>query len=246
MSGGMIADVWQGRLSDGTEVVVKSTDYDAQLEAEGLEALGDAGAPVPSVVAVDTDVLVLELVRGEPDWETLGARVATVHRHRGDHFGWHRDNVIGPLPQDNGESDDWGEFYATRRVFAWSDADALPDEVRRRLHRACDGPLQALVDHDAPPSLVHGDLWSGNVVDGAYLIDPAVHHADREFELAFAALFGGIPRAFWNGYEAAWPLDDGWQDRRPALQLYHLLVHVELFGAGYVGQVGRRLDELGW
>ncbi|MDX1619795.1 MAG: fructosamine kinase family protein, partial [Nitriliruptorales bacterium] len=178
--------------------------------------------------------------------ERLGRSLAAVHRTTTDRFGWERDNVIGPLPQSNRWDEDWGRFFAEQRIGPWLDADALPSPARQRLVSACEGPLQSLLDHHPAPSLIHGDLWSGNVVDGAYLIDPAVHYADRELELAFAALFGGIPDAFWRGYEAAWPLPTGWEDRRPALQLYHLLVHVELFGSGYVGQVERRLDRLGW
>jgi fructosamine-3-kinase len=101
------------------------------------------------------------------------------------------------------------------------------------------------LDHDAGPSLVHGDLWSGNIVDGRALIDPAVSFSDREIDLAFATVFGGIPSDFFAGYVEAWPLDPGWERRRPALQLYHLLVHVELFGEGYVPMVTTRLDQLG-
>ena len=96
------------------------------------------------------------------------------------------------------------------------------------------------------PSLVHGDLWAGNVVGGQWLVDPAAQHADRELDLAMAALFGGFPPAFRSGYESVWPLDDGWRDRLPAQQLHHLLVHVALFGGGYVEQVAERLDALGW
>jgi fructosamine-3-kinase len=93
---------------------------------------------------------------------------------------------------------------------------------------------------------VHGDLWSGNIVAGRWLIDPAVHFADRELDLAFAAVFGGIPARMWSAYEESWPLDEGWEARRPALQLYHLLVHVRLFGGGYRAMVADRLDALGW
>ncbi|MDX1657425.1 MAG: fructosamine kinase family protein [Nitriliruptorales bacterium] len=244
LSGGMIADVWRVSLVDGTDVVVKAPRYDARLEGEGLAALEAAGAPVPAVLAAEEDVLVLEFVSGSPDWAELGAQLATVHRTSNDLFGWHRDNVIGPLPQINTRDEEWASFFVENRIRPW--LDALADEPRDRLSAACEGPMQRLLDHEPTPSLVHGDLWSGNVVDGRYLIDPAVHYADREFELAFADLFGGIPATFWAAYEDAWPLDDGWERRRPALQLYHLLVHVELFGSSYVGQVERRLDRLGW
>lgn len=245
LSGGMIADVWAGEVG-GRRVVAKRTGYPAHLEAEGLEVLGAAGASVPEVLAVSDDVLVLEHVEGNGDWAATGRRLATVHRQLGDAFGWPHANVIGPLPQDNTPAEDWPTFYVERRLRPHLDQPALPGDVRDRLAAALDGPARQLLDHGAPPSLVHGDLWSGNVIGGTWLIDPAVHHADREFELAFAALFGGIPRPFWQAYREAWPLDDGWEQRRPALQLYHLLVHVALFGMGYVGAVRSRLDQLGW
>lgn len=246
LGGGSICEVHLVRLEDGRRAVVKRTPYPAEVEADGLAALRAAGAPVPEVLAADTDLLVLEYVRGQPHWGELGERVAELHRVTGPRFGWQRDNLIGPLPQDNTPSEDWATFYAERRIRPHLDAPALPVVVRDRLEAALDGPLQALLDHQPPASLVHGDLWSGNVVDGRWLIDPAVHRADREFELAFAEVFGGFSGAFTAAYETAWPLPDGWRARRPALQLYHLLVHVRLFGAGYVSAVTSRLDALGW
>ncbi|WP_165492040.1 fructosamine kinase family protein [Egibacter rhizosphaerae] len=250
LGGGSICDVWRVELTDGRAAVLKRTPYPAGVEADGLAALAAAGAPVPAVLGVGDDVLVLEEVGagppGEAEWRDLGRALAGMHADTGEAYGWHRDNLIGSLPQANDPDDDWPRFYAERRLRPWLGATALPKELRRRLERALDGPLQDLLATGNPPSLVHGDLWNGNVVDGRWLIDPAVHRADREFELAFADLFGGFPPAFHEGYAETWPLPEGWQRRRPALQLYHLLVHVELFGAGFAGAVGSRLDALGW
>lgn len=230
---------------DGLAVVVKEPPYDATTEAAGLRALGAAGARVPRIIEATSARLVLEEVRGDGDWAACGRRLAAVHRTTGSAFGWERDGVIGPLPMGNDPDQDWPRFYATHRLAPW--IGDLPDPLAHRLRGAIDdGRLQALLDHDVPASLVHGDLWSGNVVGGEWLIDPAVHHADRELDLAMARLFGGFPSAFFAAYEQAWPLDDGWRDRLPALQLFHLLVHVRLFGGGYVGQMGDRLDTLGW
>lgn len=244
MTGGDIAAVWKVELADGHQVIVKATTYDAGLEAEGLDALRRAGGPTPGVVAVDEHVLVIERVSGPADLAALGRELATVHQDLGPSFGWRRDNVIGPLPQANPRTDDWPAFYAAHRLAPY--LDDLPGELATRLGRAADGPLHELLDHDVAPSLVHGDLWNGNIVAGRWLIDPAVHHADRELDLAMLDLFGGIPAELQRGYDEVWPLDDGWAERRPALQLYHLLVHVRLFGSGYVSAVRSRLDALGW
>ncbi|HUH06897.1 MAG TPA: fructosamine kinase family protein [Egibacteraceae bacterium] len=237
--------LWQVDLADGSAAVVKRTPYRAEMEADGLEALRDAGAPVPSVMAVAQHLLVLEHVSGPPDWAGLGATLATVHRRSADRFGWGRANALGPLPQPNPWTDDWAEFYAEQRLRPHVDAPGVPPEARRRLHAGIDGPLAELLG-TPPPSLIHGDLWSGNVVGGRWLIDPAVCYADREHELAFMEVFGGFPPAMFDAYERAWPLSEGWRRRRPALQLYHLLVHVRLFGPGYVPAVISRLDSLGW
>ena len=245
LAGGDVGDVWRIAFAEADPVVVKHPGTDARLEAEGLEALRRAGAPTPDVIAVDRDVLVLEYVAGPGDLEALGRAVATVHRTTADRFGWHHDNVIGPLWQANTWSANWHGFYAARRLAPH--LDALPAVPAGRIRSAIDdGRVEALLDHDAPPSLVHGDLWAGNVVGERWLIDPAVHYADRELDLAMLALFGGVPDTFAQGYDEVWPLDDGWEARRPALQLYHLLVHVRLFGSGYQAAVTSRLHQLGW
>lgn len=243
----MIAEVSLATLADGREVVVKRCPYPPEIEAEGLAALVAAGGPVPGVLAVSDELLVLEHVTGPPDWEGLGRALAALHGEGGASFGWHRDNLIGTLPQENAATGDWPSFWAERRVLVHCDDPAVPRDLAHRLRAACEGLLQDLLaTSGAEPSLVHGDLWSGNVVAGRWLIDPAAHRADREVDLAFADMFGGFPDAFWRAYEEAWPLREGWRERRPALQLHHALVHVRMFGAGYVPAVTSRLDRLGW
>ena len=228
-------------------MAIKHTAYDARLEADGLQRLAQAGAPVPEVLGVDQDELVMEWVSGPSDWEALGSALASLHRTTADAFGYDFDNVIGSLPQSNPWTQSWGEFFAQNRVQVHLNDPAVPAPLRHRLEAASGGLLPALLDEHLPvPSLIHGDLWSGNIVDGSFLIDPAVSFSDREVELAFMAVFGGLPQAMWNGYLDVWPLADGWERRRPALQLHHLLVHVRIFGGGYIRMVEDRLDRLGW
>jgi len=190
-------------------------------------------------------VLILEHVGGRGDPASFGGALAHLHATTGPSFGWDRDNAIGPLTQHNDRADAWPTFVATRRL--GPHLDVLPDALSRRLRAAIDdGRLAGLLDHEPSPSLVHGDLWSGNVIDWRWMIDPAVHHADREVDLAMLDLFGGLPPAFLAGYTEVAPLADGAERRRQALQLVPLLVHVRLFGTGYLAGVEQRLSALGW
>jgi protein-ribulosamine 3-kinase len=233
-------------------------------EVRGLRALSATGAlRVPEVVASGGDGgsewLALEWL--EPGaataetWERLGRGLADLHRHRGDRFGDPAHNYIGSLPQANTPSSDWPAFWAERRLEpqlrAAVDAGLLDRSDRARFHELL-GRLDHIlgVAHDDGPSLLHGDLWSGNVhvLEGGSpsLIDPSTYHGHREVDLAMAQLFGGFGRGFRLAYEDAWPLAHGYEPaRRATYQLYYLLVHVNLFGAGYVEGTRRALAEAG-
>ena len=232
-----------------------------RVEAEGLAALAATGAvTTPYVVARSSrddavPWLLLEWIEGAtPDaggWRRLGREVAALHRWQGagPGYGWHSDNVIGSLPQPNHRTDDWGDFWTEQRI------RPLARELRAGgvlSVRELDAVEQAaglagdLMDPAAKadgPSLLHGDLWSGNVLFGRrgvpVLIDPAVYVGHREVDLAMCRLFGGFPAAFYDAYDDAWPLHPGHKRRRHAYQLYPLLVHARLFGGGYVASVMR-------
>ena len=228
------------------------------VEADGLEALaGSDAVRVPSVIAAsgpgdEVAWLLLEWVEeGRPDragWIRLGRELAALHRDAGPggqegRFGWSGDNLIGSLPQPNGWSDDWAGFWAERRLrpLAWElrargALSAAQAAVVEALAKRADELLGPAAAADGP-SLLHGDLWSGNVLfarDGVpVLIDPAVYIGHREVDLAMADLFGGFSGAFREAYDDAWPLQPDYPRRRPAYQLYPLLVHARLFGGGY-------------
>lgn len=225
-------------------------------QAEGLRALERAGAVrVPRVIAAARRWLLLEWLEpgpaGSATWRALGEGLADVHRAQVSAFGGPADNYIGSLPQANTRSSVWPAFWAEQRIGPqWALARnrgffTAPDERSfRTLLNALDEILAA-GDADGP-SLVHGDLWGGNVhvlADGqAALIDPAAYYGHREVDLAMAELFGGFERGFFDAYRSAWPLQPGYQgDRRPVYQLYYLLVHVNLFGGSYVDGVRRVL-----
>lgn len=118
----------------------------------------------------------MEWVSGTPDWENLGRTLAGVHRRTADAFGYAIDNVIGPLPQHNPWTADWPTFFIEHRLRPH--IEYLPTDLARRLDAACER-FAGMLDHRPIPSLIHGDLWVGNIVDGQYLIDPAVSYSDR-------------------------------------------------------------------
>lgn len=230
-------------------------------EAAGLRALAAARAVrVPAVLACGGEGsgawLVLEwLEPGRPDagsWAALGRGLAALHDDRGDRIGGDADNFIGPLPQSNTGAASWPEFWRDQRLRPHLTAAVragLLDHRDERRFEALFGQLDHLLAPAAEegPSLLHGDLWSGNVHilgDGApALIDPSVYHGHREVDLAMADLFGGFGREFRAAYEEAWPLLPGYEPvRRSVYQLYYLLVHVILFGAGYVSGTRRALE----
>jgi fructosamine-3-kinase len=247
LKGGFICSTTMGRLADGREVVVKRCPYPAEVEADGLAALAAAGAPVPAVLGVAGHVLVLERVGGPPDWPALGRAIARLHQTTGSRFGWHRDNFQGMTRQHNGWSDDWPGFYVERRVRVHLTDPKVPAPLRRRLERACDGPLQALLPSRPPASLTHGDLWAANVVEGRWLVDPAVSFVDRELELAYMQLTNSLPPELWQAYVETWPPDASYEQRRPALQLHKFLNNIRHFGPDrYVPRIEAVLDSYGW
>lgn len=224
-------------------------------EADGLTRLGEAGAlavavPVAFGAVEGAGYLVLEwLTAAQPDaraWRKLGEGLATLHRHGGAGYGLARDNYIGSLPQRNGVYAVWPRFWAERRIEPMlrraADGGLVAAPLQARIERLCAEAETACRRDDLAPSLLHGDLWRGNVLfthASPVLIDPAVYWGDREVELAFTELFGGFDAAFYAAYRAAFPLAPGYAERRAFWQLYPLLVHLNLFGASYAGRVAR-------
>ncbi|HNQ05366.1 MAG TPA: fructosamine kinase family protein [Thiobacillaceae bacterium] len=226
-------------------------------EAEGLAELDRAGAirvprPIAHGVTGGEAWLALEHLdlAGGGNGAELGRRLAALHRVSKTHFGWHRDNTIGATPQVNAPAQDWVGFYRDRRLKYQLDlaqangaSHALLANGERLL-----ADLPAFFSGYAPvPSLLHGDLWSGNhgYADGEpVLFDPAVYYGDRETDLAMTELFGGFPRDFYAAYRQAWPLDPGYTRRRDLYNLYHVLNHYNLFGGGYGGQAAAMLEHL--
>jgi len=227
-------------------------------ERDGLARLAAAGAIVTPAVVGDGVLdkhawLALEwLDLAAPDragFARLGTGLAALHANTAGKHGLEHDNFLGASRQRNRRSADWTEFLFECRLGPQLDrANAVHDgfdDARDRLERA----WTARFDGYRPPaSLLHGDLWCGNVGrldDGQPVVfDPAVHYGDRECDLAMAALFGGFDAEFEDAYRGVWPLDPGWTERRGFYQLYHLLNHANLFGGGYVARCRSLIDTL--
>lgn len=246
LPGGLICRTERGRLQDGRQVVVKRCPYRAEVEADGLRAMAAAGAPVPAVLGVGEHVLVTEYVDGRPDWRELGRAVARMHRTTAPRYGWHIDNSGGDTVQVNTWCDDWPTFFTECRVRVHLRDPVVPSYLRERIGRACDGPLPTLLPARPPASLTHGDLWTGNIVAGRWLVDPAVSYADRELDLAFMDMSKTLPREVFEGYAEEWPPDTGYEQRRPALQLHKLLNNLRHFGPRIVPAIEAALDSYGW
>ena len=227
-------------------------------EAEGLKALGEAGAlriPQPLCWGQDGQQawLVMDYLElgGSGDVVALAEGLASVHRIQSTRFGWHRDNTIGSTPQINTQESDWLNFWREHRLAFQLQLAAQNGAASRTLKAGEQvlAQLPALLDgHEPEASLLHGDLWSGNYAfthDGLPTIfDPAVYFGDRETDLAMTELFGGFSRNFYAAYRDAWPLDSGYPLRKTLYNLYHVLNHFNLFGGGYLSQAHGMMESL--
>ena len=225
-----------------------------EAEAQGLAWLAQPAAiRVPEVREVSEKLLVLEWIEpGQPSRatdEALGRGLAALHRAGPPSFGLETANFIGRLPQANTTGESWADFYATRRLeplLARARERGLLSSEMDRLAAHLLGRLPEIVGPDEPPARLHGDLWGGNWICAAngdpVLIDPAVYGGHREIDLAMMHLFGGFGDRVFAAYRESHPLAEGAEGRVALYQLYPLLVHLNLFGASYAGQVERAMS----
>lgn len=261
LSGGDINDAFRVDCAHGAFFVKTNLRAPAGMfaaEARGLEWLREAAAlRVPKVVLVSDaeeplGYLVLEYVEpGRPGAqfdEALAHGLANLHRSGAAEFGLDHDNYIGSLPQANAPAATWAEFYVARRLLPQLERAAASGRASYSMRRGFErlfAAMPTLAGPAEPPSRLHGDLWGGNLYVGAdgapWLIDPAVYAGHREMDLAMMRLFGGFSERVFAAYEEAHPLAPGAEERVALYQLYPLLVHVNLFGGGYVSSVERAL-----
>jgi len=219
-------------------------------EAAGLSEMSQAGTylVIPKVIwskEIDDSPGLLLMEYLQPASNTsgfdgqLGRGLAQLHRKSAFAFGFHHSNYCGTTIQDNTWTNNWPEFYAERRIWALVQqiisAHGMSSEEQKMYKKLVD-KMPTLLAHQTVPSLIHGDLWSGNYMytaNGPALIDPACYYADREMELGMMQLFGGFSSRVWEAYQEEFPLLDGWRRRIPLYQLYHILNHYLLFGGSY-------------
>lgn len=252
------------RVTCGDHIWFVKTQADAldmfSAEAEGLRALADVGAVrVPSVVAADEQngeaFLIMEWLELGRKTDQAAARLgkALAHQHQclGAHYGWRRNNFIGVTPQFNTSSDNWVNFFGDHRLgfqLRLAAENGFRGELQAQGARLLERLPAFFKGYIPKPSLLHGDLWSGNwgvSESGEPLIfDPAVYHGDREADLAMTELFGGFPTEFYSAYNAVWPVDGGYPIRSKIYNLYHVLNHLNQFGSNYLDQAHVLMEQL--
>ncbi len=229
-------------------------------EAAALGELADTYTiKVPEVVHVDKNddaaYLVLEYIPltrlTANSNHLLGKRLAALHQKKQAYFGWHTDNTIGSTPQINSRSDDWADFWAQNRLgqqLKFAADNGYGGRLITMGEQLIESVPNFFSDYQPIPSLLHGDLWSGNASadrnGNPVIYDPACYYGDREADLAMTELFGGFGADFYRAYDEVFPIDPGYKTRKVLYNLYHILNHLNLFGSGYQHQAEAMIGQL--
>lgn len=262
MGGGCIGEVYRVELEGGSTLVAKVDRESAshlEREAYMLRYLGEnSDLPVPQVFYGSETLLLMEYVEGSSRFSDGSERhaaelLAALHGISADAYGHERDTLIGSLDQPNLWTGSWIEFFCEQRLLYLArvahEAGRLPRVDLEGIHRLAER-LDDYLEEPEHPSLVHGDVWSANVLAKGdritAFLDPAIYHADPEVELAFISLFDSFGEAFFERYAEIRGIRDGFfEERRDLYNLYPLLVHVYFFGGGYLESVRTTLRRLG-
>jgi len=246
LGGGSLSRLVRIVLADGRQAIVK-TGSSPQSEARMLGAIRAAGAPAPEVYALNAEFLVLEIQPNNDGvasaWFDLGAVLRRLHDNLGIRYGWTEDYAFGPVQIVNRWSDDWPQFWAEHRLL--NNARYVGTSLVRRLEALCDD-LPNRLPQSPKPSLLHGDLWGGNVLVESgrvsSLIDPACYYGHGEVDIAMLMMFDSPGSAFFLAYGK---LEAGHKERLDIYRLWPALVHLRLFGGGYRPLLERLLTGLG-
>lgn len=226
-------------------------------EKQGLELLKKhTSLQIPFVVnwgrMEDTNYLLLEWIPAGPPnkkyWHTLAEGLAELHMATQDVFGLDAPNYISILPQKNTPTPDWETFYIQERLEPMLQRayfHQLIDEGFMKVFRQLYPKIEGIFPKEKP-ALLHGDLWSGNVLvnpsGSPSLIDPAIYFGHREMDISFSRLFGGFEPSFYETYQEIFPMEPGFEERKDLYNLYPLLVHLNLFGSGYLAGIKRTIS----
>jgi fructosamine-3-kinase len=247
LAGESVSEVLLVRRPDGALSVAKQSPA-AATEAAMLRGFAGAGLPAPAVEGEHEGMLLLEYVENDGvfsarTWADVGARIRDLHGRIGNGFGWPVDYAIGTVRFDNRETDDWPRFWGEQRLVAT--ASLLDRPWRARIERLA-ARLGDLLPESPTPALLHGDLWTGNMLvhEGRLvaLVDPACYYGDAEADIAMLDLFSAPPDEFRQAYGA---LEPGWRERQPVYQLFYAIAHVRLWGPTYHAMVERLLVAVG-
>ena len=263
LSGGCIGEIYKVGLENGRFVVAKmAAGGHGRLDIEGemLRYLATQSTlPVPEVLLSEPDLLLMTCVEGD-SWlnaqieADAAEKLAALHAITAPAFGFEEDTLIGGLRQPNSWTDSWLTFFGEQRLIYMAQqavaVNRLPIDLLNRVANLVDHLDHWLVEPEQP-SLIHGDVWTTNLLakNGRVtaFVDPAIYFADPEIELAFTTLFGTFGDAFFTRYQEIRPLRSGFfEERRDLYNLYPLLVHVRLFGGSYVGAVDQTLVQYGF
>ncbi|OHX66536.1 fructosamine kinase family protein [Flammeovirga pacifica] len=230
-----------------------------EVEEKGLNLLRNhSNFTVPRLLGIGTYeegvYLLMEHIdssrSGHDYWEVMGQQLAEMHQHTNTTFGLQYHNFIGKLPQFNNETEDWLDFFIHQRIIPQYEMAVQNNYLQQSHLDKIFNLKDKLKDFfpKEPPSLLHGDLWSGNTMVGALgepcLIDPAVYYGHREAEIAFTTLFGGFDDTFFEAYNEAYPWKEGIKERIPIYNLYPLMVHLNLFGKSYLSEIEEVLSKI--
>ena len=265
VSGGDINKAYALTLNTGDHIFMKANAKENAsfftAEATGLSAIASTGTiDTPRILCTGTDdgeqvgysFLLLDYIESGKKradyWETFARELAAMHNAdtkafvNGGKFGFSQSNYIGARPQTNTPAENWVSFFREQRLapqFKAADSNFTSND-RTLITKLLDH-LEDFLAEPEKPSLLHGDLWSGNVFCGkngkALLIDPAAYVGHKEADIAMTELFGGFPQSFYDAYREVNPLQDGYEERRDLYNLYHLLNHLNMFGQNYLDPV---------